>query len=196
MRTHLSICLTFLSVWKYFDIGCPDHSGVVTKMVKNDTSNHSSCTSKEYILSNGIPANISWQWFPCYKRQNCIHPTNRCDQHPHPDCIYRNEKGQFIAEDEENCIDEYKSKGLVDRTANLRCQSATHNSKSPPIRSAVLNEAKDCSAPGCHYEQDQVVINKGTIVYTKATKCNNVLECMDGQDENGCNNTILDTIFI
>ena len=43
---------------------------------------------------------------------------------------------------------------------------------------------------------DQVVINKSTIVYTKATKCNNVIECMDGKDENGCNNTILDTIFI
>ena len=46
------------------------------------------------------------------------------------------------------------------------------------------------------YKMDQVVINKSTIVYTKATKCNNVIECMDGKDENGCNNTILDTIFI
>ena len=165
-------------------------------MVKTNASSHPSCISKEYITSNGIPANISWQWFPCYKRQNCIHPTNRCDQHPHPDCIYRNEIGQLIAEDEENCIDDYISKGLVDKTANLRCQSAMHNSKSPPVRSTIFNEAKDCSAGGCHYEQDQVVINKGTLVYTKATKCNNVLECMDGQDENGCNNTILDTIFI
>ena len=139
MRTHLSICLTFLSVWKYFDIGCPDHSGVVTKMVKNDTSNHSSCTSKPMLWA---PTTISWNWFPCYKTENCIHPSHRCDQHPHPDCIYKNEKGQLIAEDEENCIDEYISKGLVDKTANLGCQSAKHNSKSPPVLSTVFDDGR------------------------------------------------------
>ena len=142
IRTFWSIFLTFLSDWKYFDIGCPDHSSVVTKMVKNDTSNHSSCTSKEYIQSNGIPTSISWQWFPCQKTQNCIHPSNRCNQHPHPNCIYRNEKGQLIAEDEENCLDDYISKGLVDKTANFRCQSATHNSKSPPVVSTVFNDSR------------------------------------------------------
>ena len=141
MRTHTSICLTFLSVWKYFD-GCPDYSGVVTKMVKNNTSNHSSCTSKEYIQSMGKPTSVSWQWFACYKTKYCIHPTNRCDQHPHPDCIYKNEKGQLIAEDEENCIDEYISKGLVGRTANHKCQSATHNSKSPPVLSTVFIDGR------------------------------------------------------
>ena len=159
-------------------------------MVKTNASSHPSCTSKKYIQSNGKSSNISWQQFPCYKTENCIHPINRCDQHPHPDCIYRNDEGQLIAEDEENCMDDYISKGLVEKTANLRCQSATHNSKSPPVMSTVFNYSS------AKYEYGKVVINKSTIVYTKATKCNNVLECMDGQDENGCNNTILDTIFI
>ena len=75
-------------------------------------------------------------WFPCHKNSKCIHSNSRCDLHPHPDCIYENE-GQMVAEDEEGCFDEYKSKGLVPKSANLECQSPMHNSGSIAIQSIV-----------------------------------------------------------
>ena len=45
----------------------------------------------------------------------------RCDLRPHPKCIYENDKGEMIAEDEEGCIEEgkYKSKGLIPQSANV-----------------------------------------------------------------------------
>ena len=34
--------------------------------------------------------------------------------HPNPECLYRDkDTGKMVAEDEENCLDEYKIKGTV-----------------------------------------------------------------------------------
>ena len=44
-----------------------------------------------------------------------------------------------MAEDEENCFDEYKWKGLVARSANLICQSPIHNIESPTIESIAFD---------------------------------------------------------
>ena len=82
-------------------------------------------------------ANKNWNWFTCHETRKCIHPNSRCDLHPHPDCIYENEDGQIVAEDEEGCFEKYKSKGLVPKSANLECQSAIHNSDSIAIQSIV-----------------------------------------------------------
>ena len=46
---------------------------------------------------------VDWKWFPCNQTKKCIHFNNRCDSIPHPDCIYENENGFMIAEDEEYC---------------------------------------------------------------------------------------------
>ena len=43
----------------------------------------------------------------------------RCDLRPHPKCIYENDKGDMLAEDEEGCEEEYKIKGLIDPSANV-----------------------------------------------------------------------------
>ena len=33
--------------------------------------------------------------------------------HPNPECLYRNNTGKIVAEDEENCEDIYRIKGTV-----------------------------------------------------------------------------------
>ena len=35
---------------------------------------------------------VDWKWFPCKERQKCIHIDNRCNLHPHPDCLYEKVK--------------------------------------------------------------------------------------------------------
>ena len=44
----------------------------------------------------------------------------RCDLRPHPKCIYKNDKGDMLAEDEEGCEEEYKKKGLIPQSATVR----------------------------------------------------------------------------
>ena len=46
---------------------------------------------------------VDWEWFHCTQTKKCIHINNRCDFHPHPDCIYETEDGLMISEDEEDC---------------------------------------------------------------------------------------------
>ena len=43
----------------------------------------------------------------------------RCDLRPHPECIYKNGKGDMVAEDEEGCTEKYKIKGLIPESANV-----------------------------------------------------------------------------
>ena len=46
---------------------------------------------------------VDWKWFACTHTKKCIHFNNRCDSHPHPDCIYKNDHGLLVSEDEEDC---------------------------------------------------------------------------------------------
>ena len=39
---------------------------------------------------------VDWKWFPCKETQKCIHIDNRCNLHPHPDCLY--EKAKILKE--------------------------------------------------------------------------------------------------
>ena len=102
-------------------MGCPDKSGVV-----KDMDNNSSCGSQYSYRRSDY--DVTWTWFMCKQTGKCIHNTTRCDMHPHPDCLYENEDGEMVAEDEVGCLEEYKKKGLVARSANFKCQSPIHNS--------------------------------------------------------------------
>ena len=123
--------------WKWFlcDYYLKDIS---TKMRLNELPSSLSC-GNIYIDQQNRKLNVKWKWFSCERSQTCIHIDNRCDLHPHPDCLYEY-KGVWIAEDEEDCIDEYKRKNLVQRSANLKCPSAMHNSKTAPIKAAILDD--------------------------------------------------------
>ena len=33
--------------------------------------------------------------------------------HPNPECLYKKNDGEIVAEDEENCLDTYRIKGTV-----------------------------------------------------------------------------------
>ena len=98
--------------------------------------------------------------------------------HPNPACIYKNEYGESIAEDEEGCLEEYKRKGFVAGSsrfpANFQCESPFHNRESP----AYPLSSKNIS--------DLHVIGKGTIVNTFAVRCNGVAECFNAADEVNC----------
>ena len=112
--------------WGLYDhSGCPDRSDITMNL--NEIKE---CGIK-YVDNSGYgekTIDVSWKWFSCYKTGKCIHANSRCDLRPHPDCIYKNEAGQMVAEDEEGCFKEYKSKGLVTKSPNFECQSAEHNS--------------------------------------------------------------------
>ena len=112
-------------------IGCSrygDYSDISMKMQSQDSSSSPSC-GDIYIEPDGVfKHSVTWQWFACERSQTCIHIDNRCDLHPHPDCL-----SDGVAEDEEDCIDEYKRKNVIQRSANLKCPSKIHNCKTPPI---------------------------------------------------------------
>jgi hypothetical protein len=138
------ILSVFISGWGiHNEQGCPDRSDIIMDMNESDE-----CGIKyEYIQHKYVSyqnwfvkkeTDLSWKWFSCYKTGKCIHAHSRCDLHPHPDCIYKNEAGQMVAEDEEGCFDEYKYKGLVPKSANFECQSAIHNSGTIAIQADIV----------------------------------------------------------
>ena len=124
---------------------------------------------------------MTWQWFYCNQTNKCIHMDSRCDLHPHPECIYENSEGEFVAEDEEGCsAEDYQIKGLVAKSANFRCQSPLHNKNSSAVLSTVFNWTTE------EFVYDVTVIGNGTRVHTFATRCNNIQECWDNSDEDNC----------
>ena len=106
---------------------CGDKYGWATSRRKNGVRKY----RIEYV-------NVTWNWFTCHKNRRCIHSNSRCDLHPNPACIYENEAGQMVAEDEEGCLDEYKSKGLLAKSGNFECESALHNSDTIAIVQPIL----------------------------------------------------------
>ena len=55
--------------------------------------------------------------------ETCFHKINRCDLYAQCDPC----KGSNVAEDEYDCNEQYKKKGLVPKKANFPCQSLHHN---------------------------------------------------------------------
>ena len=123
------------------------------------------------------------------RTKKCIHPDTRCDLHPHPACTYLNKKGEKVAEDEENCNEEYINKGLVPRTVNMECVSPIHSIDSPAIRNYPYNLTDEENwnfMRKLNWLLQLQLIPKGTIVHTLATKCDGHKECWQGKDELYC----------
>ena len=105
------------------------------------------------------------------------------------------EKEETLAEDEENCNEEYINKGLVPRTVNMECISPIHNIDSPAIRNYPYNLTEEENKSRwtemkigefANWLLQHQVIPKGTITQTLATKCDGHKECWQGKDEVGC----------
>ena len=100
--------MNFVSAWGHPDHGCEDHSD---KMKNFNMSNKANpCEGDEYKYYNAMHMpyrwevkRVDWEWFSCTHTKKCIHANNRCDFHPHPDCIYQTENGLMVSEDEEDC---------------------------------------------------------------------------------------------
>ena len=97
-----------------------------------------------------------------------------------------------MAEDEENCNEEYVNKGLVPRTVNMECISPIHNADSPAIRNYPYNLTEEENLSTWTYMKIEnwllqlQLIPKGTIIHTLATKCDGHKECWRGLDEVHC----------
>ena len=72
-------------------IGCSDKSDISQDMTQEDNTINDSC-GNVYTSPNGQIVTVDWEWFPCQKSKTCIHIDNRCDLHPHPDCLYEKVK--------------------------------------------------------------------------------------------------------
>ena len=105
------------SGWYEKDNSCKDMSHIVMDMDENNECGE----TYHYIDLNGQTQNTpaEWTWFPCTKsgKRKCIHIRSRCDQHPHPSCVYEHD-GRKFAEDEYDCLAEYKKKGFVPKVIN------------------------------------------------------------------------------
>ena len=153
-------------------------------MTVTDASNSTCSNIYTHPLWGEFP--VDWTWFKCLETGKCIHIDSRCDLHPNPECIYE-KNGIMVAEDEEGCLDEYKRKGLVARSANLVCQSPVHNSLTPAIFSDVYNDG---------FDHPVAVIPSGTIVQIVSTRCDGFYECFNNEDEYKCGEGEIETITI
>ena len=145
-------------------------------MTVTDASN-STCSDIYTDPVDGV-VSVDWTWFKCLKTRKCIHIDSRCDLHPNPECIYE-KNGIMVAEDEEECLDEYKRKGLLARSASLKCQSPYHNSLTPAIFSYVFDS-------NSWNILNMTVIPSGTIVQIVSTRCDGYYECFNNEDEYKC----------
>ena len=146
---------------------------------------------------------VTWPWFECHEKKKCIHLDHKCDFKPHPACIYYNEKkGKLIAEDEdqEDCLKVYKQKGLIDKSANMVCDSPIHNRDTAAILSTVFNWTKYDTPNQSEREQSasyekHVIIKAGTTVEIQAVKCNGISECWKGVDDSDCGFSTFETMI-
>ena len=102
--------------------------------------------------------------------------------HPHTECIYEKD-GVMMSEDEEDCIEEYKLKGLIKKSAKFECLSLEHNKMSPAILSTVYNFSL---GDWGDYEFNVTVIPEGVVVIIGGTRCDGKIDCWNGEDEEMC----------
>ena len=126
--------------------------------------------------------NVTWKWFHCKTTQTCIHVSSRCDMHPHPKCVYEKD-GVMVSEDEEECFEEYKFKGLISESAAFECPSPDHNKMSPAILSTVYNWSISDFGD---YEYNVTVMPDGVVVTIQGTRCDGKIDCWNGEDEYMC----------
>ena len=87
--------------------------------------------------------------------KTCFNKINKCNLYAQCDPA----EGSDVAEDELNCDEEYKKKGLVPKKATFRCQSLHHNEES-----MKANRSRG-------------------VVYIRAVLQDNNTECWNGEDE-------------
>ena len=135
------------------------------------------CGGESYTSPGEDSYDVTWDWFPCHQKNKCIHSSNRCNLHPHPECIYMNRDGEMVGEDEEGCLEDYKTNGLVAPSATFPCQSKTHNESSTAILSTIFNwtltKVQGSRVRNMLYEKI-LIIPIGTIVNILSTRCNRV----------------------
>ena len=96
----------------------------------------------------------------------------------------------MIAEDEENCLQEYKEKSLIPQTANFECNSTIHNSNSSAILSTVYNWTSVV------FNYNVPVIGSGTIVPMWGTRCDGNIDCFEAIDEADCGFSTFQSLFV
>ena len=100
--------------------------------------------------------------------ETCFKEVNLCDQHPV--CDPGEETGD-IAQDEFDCFEKYKEKGLTPKDATYKCQSVHHNEASV-----------------------EASLSLG-IVMIEAVPCDRKATCWNDEDESFCDNDWL-TIWV
>merc|ERR1719458_558669 len=118
--------------------------------VKDNTTNRmTAAVTKETCKANdGFVCKVGGE-------ETCFKKINRCDLYAQ--CDPR--EGSDVAEDELDCDEQYKKKGLVPKKANFRCQSLHHN-------------------------EDSVKANLSRgVVYIRAVLQDNNTECWNEEDE-------------
>ena len=109
------------------------------------------------------------------------------------------------SEDQKDCLEVYKQKGLIDKSANMVCDSPIHNRDTAAILSTVFNWTKffttrkveiDPEAFEKSYENNVIVIEAGTTVQIQAVKCNGISECWKGVDDSDCGFSTFETMII
>ena len=88
----------------------------------------------------------------------CFKNSALCDQHPNCD---PEKETEVIAQDEVNCLEEYKKKRLTPKDATHQCQSVHHNEASVAAKISlgiVMIEAVPCDGkPTCWKKPDQTL---------------------------------------
>ena len=81
---------------------------------------------------------------------------------------------------------------MVPKSATLKCQSLAHNEKSPAtlatIHMGYYNKSTNRFIDNYKFNHNITIINEGVVVMTLATRCDGIVECFGGKDENGCGN--------
>ena len=207
MSLQTSICARFniistiltLSVslpdWGDPNYGCPDHSDKVKD--PNPETPDDPCGGNSYTYEDGlVTETVDWDWFHCNQSQKCIHHSGRCDMIPNSACTFKNKTtGQTIVEDEDGC--DYQAKRLISKSATYPCQSKNHNNDSLAVLSTFFNQTlyNSGSSEEDGLQYNQTVITPGAIVNISATRCDGVVECVNGSDENDCGMKVEKTIL-
>ena len=184
----------FLTAWSYPSNTwgnyptCDDNSD---KVMNSTKSLDKPCNGSNYFYQgHTFEAPTDWTWFHCRNNDKCIHIDSRCDMHPNYECIYDRD-GIMVAEDEEECFDEYKRKGLIGKTANVICSSQDHNIESPAVILDIYYES--------FYKKtiyNVTVIPRGTTVQILGVRCDGISNCWNGIDEDFCGFTSFETVGI
>ena len=97
--SHSSLLDWGMPISNTYDKGCSDKSDISQDMSQEDNALNATCGNK-YTAPWGVIVTVDWKWFPCMKTKKCVHIDNRCDLHPHPDCLY--EKVKIVKESVSN----------------------------------------------------------------------------------------------